>query len=226
MQRVSKLANVPFRSSFPTRYLLNHARRGTLFFLLVTSLRPDGGCRPGYGAFKVGKTVSRCWYAVAHFRHRQFRWMGSHRFVFGFIQRAFAGPSYDCEISMRIIESDKEKLKSDMAEKRRRTAQTRSASSWSSPMTPAVPNGLKSEAGMPPLRFGTVNDPIPSGPDLQHIEGSIASGWTTINAPVATIYAGQMPYLSPDLLQFPIANSDGTIVVSVLPVMLTIVNLT
>lgn len=143
------------------------------------------------------------------------RWMGNQRFIVGFIQRAIRGPSYDCEISMRVLEMDKETLKRDMLERRQARHDNKdNVIGEQSDVTDKA-------TGLPPLRFGTVNDPIPNGPDVEPIEGSAASGWTTINAPVCTIYAGQLPYLSPDLLQFPIADSDGTIVVSILPVVST-----
>lgn len=141
--------------------------------------------------------------------------MGNQRFVVGFIQRALRGPSYDCEISMRVLEADKETLRRDILEKRQAVQHKETNGAAASADSTADPGGL------PPLRFGTVNDPIPNSADVEPIEGSKASGWTTINAPVCTIYAGQMPYLSPDLLQFPIANSDGSIVVSILPVVST-----
>ncbi|KAL7007277.1 sphinganine kinase lcb4 [Cystobasidiomycetes sp. EMM_F5] len=80
--------------------------------------------------------------------------------------------------------------------------------------------------GIPPLRFGTINDSLPAAPDTIRIPGSRASGWTTVHAPLANMYAGQLPWLSRDLLQFPIANSDGTIVMSILPVVSTVTLLT
>ncbi|KAK9894763.1 hypothetical protein P389DRAFT_162950 [Cystobasidium minutum MCA 4210] len=152
------------------------------------------------------------------------RWMGSHRFVVGFIQRAIRGPSYDCEISMRIIESDKETLRRDMLQKRVKSQEKTTDGLPASSVRIEDVDGHSTKGGdegLPPLRFGTVNDPISNGEDAEPIEGSLASGWTTISAPICTMYAGQMPYLSPDLLQFPVANSDGTIVVSILPVVST-----
>lgn len=141
--------------------------------------------------------------------------MGNQRFIVGFIQRALRGPSYDCEISMRVLESDKQTLRREMHQRRKAVHDSKT--------NERAPNSVSADdqGGLPPLRFGTVNDPIPNGPDAEPIEGSKASGWTTINAPVCTVYAGQMPYLSPDLLQFPIADSDGSIVVSILPVVST-----
>ena len=132
--------------------------------------------------------------------------MGGHRFVVGFIQRALAGPHYDCEISMRVVQSDKEAMKQDVLKG----------------IFP-VPSSTLTEKleGIPPLRFGTVNDPIPSGPDLHEIPGSKATGWTTLNAPISFMYGGTVPWLADNLLQFPIANSDGNIVVSILPVVST-----
>lgn len=142
--------------------------------------------------------------------------MGSQRFVFGFIQRAIAGPNYECEISMRIIEMDKHTLRQDALDKRTQTAGQSLRRQSAHPESTSKEDEL--HTGLPPLRFGTVNDPISSGADAEPIPGSKATGWTTLNAPICTVFAGQMPYVSPDLLQFPIANSDGTIVMSILPV--------
>jgi sphingosine kinase len=151
--------------------------------------------------------------------------MGNNRFVVGFIQRAIRGPHYDCEISMRVLEGDKEALRCAMLERRQRVQDSKSLGRHDASRLSVDETNGNSQAGnasgLPPLRFGTINDPIPNGPDASPIDGSKASGWTTINAPVCTIYAGQMPYLSPDLLQFPIADSDGSIVVSILPVVST-----
>jgi hypothetical protein len=125
---------------------------------------------------------------------------------------------------MRVLEMDKETLRRDALQKRQPETDNKFGHHIpSSRSTDSETNGpaTADANGLPPLRFGTVNDPIPNGPDVEPVEGSKASGWTTINAPVCTVYAGQMPYLSPDLLQFPIANSDGSIVVSILPVVST-----
>lgn len=162
------------------------------------------------------------------------RWMGGTRFVVGFIQRALAGPRYDCEVSMRIIESDKHRMKEEILAMKNGGEEVagwdisgsfrakNSSSSSSSPSKYAeLPNDNDDMTGLPPLRFGTINDPIPASPDSSEIEGSKATGWTTVNAPLCTLYAGQVPYLADNLLQFPIANSDGSIVVSILPVVST-----
>lgn len=125
---------------------------------------------------------------------------------------------------MRVLEGDKEALRNTVLEKRQRLQGSKATERHNAGRLSADGTNGSSQAGpggLPPLRFGTVNDPIPNGPDVQAIDGSKAAGWTTINAPVCTIYAGQMPYLSPDLLQFPIADSDGSIVVSILPVVST-----
>lgn len=153
----------------------------------------------------------------------------------GFIQRALAGPRYDCEISMRIIESDKSKMRADALSKyaaSKRASMLTTTSTSSRPSNPFIgkdeyehEDALDIESAghdlsMPPLKFGTILDAIPSGsgPDIEPIEGSRATGWTTINSPISSVYAGQMPYMADSLLMFPIANNDGSIVLSVLPV--------
>ena len=149
--------------------------------------------------------------------------MGGNRFVLGFIQRALAGPKYDCEISMRIIESDKlrmreEVVKSELAQSPFGTVANEESESSDGADVKEVEDGLQT---IPPLRFGTINDSLPSGPELEIIPGSKVTGWTTVNAPLCSMYAGQIPYMADNLLQFPIANSDGSIVLSILPVVST-----
>lgn len=147
------------------------------------------------------------------------RWMGGNRFIVGFIQRALAGPHYECEISMRVLEGDKEVLREEAKAKR----PERGNRSRSTPPILSVdcPEGKSDDERMPALRYGTIQDSIPSGPDLHSIPNSRATGWTTLNAPISIFYAGTIPYLADSLLQFPVANKDGTIVVSILPVVST-----
>lgn len=98
------------------------------------------------------------------------RWMGSARFVVSFIQKALGGPSYDCEISMRITDSDKHAMKEDVVRKR-----STKPSDNENPFTDSKAEG--ETAAMPPLRFGTVSDRIPVSPDATPIAGSAATGW-------------------------------------------------
>jgi hypothetical protein len=153
--------------------------------------------------------------------------MGGQRFIVGFIQRALAGPNYECEISMRIVEADKHTMKQAILDNRKAatstdlkktsTATTLIGTSSDS-KDPSVAELATPQHGMPALRFGTIADPLPASPDPNPVPDTKATGWTTVNAPVCTMYAGTIPWLADSLLQFPIANSDGLIVMSILPV--------
>lgn len=154
------------------------------------------------------------------------RWMGTHRFTAGFLQRALAGPVYDCEISMRIVESDKQKMREDSLATHRKalapdfvTADGKGENPFASHEDDQDDAGPETLA-MPALKYGTIQDAIPSGsgPDLAPIEGSNATGWTTLASPVCNIYAGSLPYLAENLMMFPVANNDGQIVLSIVPV--------
>lgn len=142
--------------------------------------------------------------------------MGSSRFVAGFIQRALAGPKYRCEISMRIVESDKGRMKAQILDGKVQPvkAEENTKTLADTNQTPQANNSQ----GIPPLRFGTINDILPGVSDASPVKDSKATGWTTVDAPLCLMYAGQIPYLADSLLQFPIANLDGTIVLSILPV--------
>lgn len=149
-------------------------------------------------------------------------WMGSQRFVVGFIQRALAGPNYNCEISMRIVESDKEAMKERSfgeAEANTKLLLPHGNEDLDQDLSESIEaDAAHEDIGMPSLRFGTINDPLPASPDASKLSGSRSTGWTTVNAPLANMYAGLSTYLSRDLCHFPIANSDGTVVLSILPV--------
>ena len=146
--------------------------------------------------------------------------MGGNRFIVGFIQRAVAGPYYECEISMRVLSSDKEAMKAATLSRSSRGRSGGDPSPDGNPFTDAAASSQGD--GLPLLKFGTVNDSIPNGPDIDAVFESKASGWTTVKAPVCTMYAGTIPYLASDLLQFPIATAgEGSVVVSILPVVST-----
>jgi hypothetical protein len=135
------------------------------------------------------------------------RWMGSTRFAMGFVAGVMSRRKYPCELQMRVVSDDKEAI-----------------ARGDYPRRDEEENSEVGE-GLPPLKYGTVNDTLPK------------EGWTTINKPIISVYSGErtrsrprswravfcrlpemltwtvgtMPYLAPDLLQFPAARRDGLI---------------
>ena len=119
------------------------------------------------------------------------RWMGSTRFILAYVEGALAQRTYACQLAMRTVETDKARI---MA-----ACKTSDPFSTASDATKDVHqhNG----GGLPPLRFGTVNDPLPKDDPA----------WTIMDTKVSTVYSGSLPYVAPMLLQFPAARQDGLI---------------
>jgi len=120
------------------------------------------------------------------------RWLGSLRFTLAYIKGSIELWSYACQLAMHVIESDKPRLIDGVL-------------SFDPSKDPPIDD---SQSGpMPKLRYGTVNDPLPT--DLP--------GWEISDGRLTTVYAGKFPYVARDVLQFPAARSDGLIDVVVQP---------
>lgn len=140
------------------------------------------------------------------------RWMGSTRFVVGYVQGCISQREYACELALRIVEDDKAKMKAT-----HQASLPRARTDYGDHRSFATDGDLS----LPPLRFGTVSDPLSSpSSDKNSVttNGTASSeGWTVFDDPVAYVYAGNIPYMATDLLAFPIARPDGLIDVAVYP---------
>jgi sphingosine kinase len=86
--------------------------------------------------------------------------MGDTRFVVGYIKGALMRRVYPCEVHLRIVYDNKAAIVS--GEYPRREAED-----------------SRVDEGLPPLRYGTVKDPLP-----------LDDGWTRIEKPTVSFYAG------------------------------------
>ncbi|EER27986.1 sphinganine kinase lcb4 [Coccidioides posadasii str. Silveira] len=114
------------------------------------------------------------------------RWMGSARFTYGFLVRLFGKTVYPCDLAVKVEIGDKDDIKDHY----RAGLEQKSSHS---------PRGSKSETvGLPPLRHGTVADPLPDD-------------WELItHDKMGNFYAGNMGYMAPDANFFPTAlPNDG-----------------
>ncbi|RCI14501.1 hypothetical protein L249_5924 [Ophiocordyceps polyrhachis-furcata BCC 54312] len=114
------------------------------------------------------------------------RWMGSARFDVGVLARVFRRKCYPCDLAVKVECGDKDGVRTHY---RRQTA-INSASL-----------GREREhegEGLPPLRYGTVQDELPPG-------------WELISHDkMGVFYCGNMAYMAPDVNFFPAAlASDG-----------------
>ncbi|KAK7204439.1 sphingosine kinase [Myxozyma melibiosi] len=104
------------------------------------------------------------------------RWMGEARFTVGIISRVFKKAKYPCKISVRIAHESRSQVRQAYHENK------------------LVPQeSLPAPEGLPPLKFGTVEDEVPED-------------WKEIDTDsLAILYVGQMPWMSSDTMFFPAA---------------------
>lgn len=108
------------------------------------------------------------------------RWMGSARFTWGIIVRLLRKTVYPADIAVKVEYDNKEAV--------RQVYRTESSKPPRTHDDRSVPD---SGAGLPPLKYGTVNDPLPPS-------------WTLIpHDKLGNFYAGNLAYMSPDANFFP-----------------------
>ena len=119
--------------------------------------------------------IAECDLATEHLRA-----LGRHRFLVGFLQRIISPPNYPCEVAICP-----EGLSENLGTKDIPPANATALS------TPTYPAG-----GLPPLEYGTVNDPVPAD-------------WRLEQHDTMTIfYAGNLPFMDAKSKFFPLARPD------------------
>jgi len=115
------------------------------------------------------------------------RWMGSARFTYGFLVRLLRKTMYPADIAIKFEHDTKAAV--------RQVYRAESAKPPRSHDDRALP---PSQTGLPDLKYGTINDPLP---EL----------WTLVpHDKLGNFYAGNLAYMSPDANFFPAAlPSDG-----------------
>lgn len=136
------------------------------------------------------------------------RWMGDLRFTYGFLVRLLGKTVYPCQLSVKVVEDDKQVIRArcnsyrtDEQPKRDDTATGFSQGTTSDSQTDTLDQGVvpPQQNGLPPLQHGTVNTPLSSSwPPLKD--------WPTMG----NFYSGNMGYMSRDANFFQAAlPSDG-----------------
>ncbi|KAJ5940773.1 hypothetical protein N7516_000941 [Penicillium verrucosum] len=120
------------------------------------------------------------------------RWMGAQRFTYGFLIRLMRQTIWPCDIAIKVVIGDKERIKDHYA-------------AWSTrPEEPdADSKRLEIAAefpGLPELEYGTVTDELPQG-------WEVVSGET-----IGNFYAGNMAIMSKDTNMFPAALPDDGLI--------------
>ncbi|EHA52872.1 sphingoid long chain base kinase 4 [Pyricularia oryzae 70-15] len=112
------------------------------------------------------------------------RWMGSARFTYGYITRAVKRAVYPCDISVKVEIDDKAGIKEHYARHRPDRSSTAPVTKADSVVDGDV--GTEVGEGLPPLKYGTINDKVPEG-------------WETFSYDnMGQLYCGNMAYIMPD----------------------------
>jgi len=117
------------------------------------------------------------------------RWMGSARFTYGYLVRLISQTVYPADIAVKVEHGTK--------------AAVREAYRAEASKPPRIQDDRElpaADAGLPPLKYGTINDPLPDS-------------WELVpHDKLGNFYAGNLAYMSPDTNFFPASlPSDGCI---------------
>lgn len=128
------------------------------------------------------------------------RWMGSFRFTWGVLVRLLGKTIWPAEVSVCVEEADKNNIRSEyrryVEEHLAATAKklpSGSDSDSEAESSQPVASSAGETSSLPPLRYGTINDPLPTTFE------------TTDMPTLGNFYVGNMPYMSPDAPFFPAA---------------------
>ncbi|KAI1322042.1 sphingoid long chain base kinase-like protein [Xylariaceae sp. FL0255] len=118
------------------------------------------------------------------------RWMGAKRFDVGVVTRILSQKCYPCDIAVKVEIEDRAQVKAHY----RRNREGHGESKEDQAGTPATADD--SGPGLPPLRYGTVNDEIPDD-------------WERLSYPkLGNFYCGNMAWMAPNANFFPAACAD------------------
>lgn len=142
------------------------------------------------GNERVVSFLSQAWGLVADLDlgTEHLRWMGGARFTFGAIARIFSSKKFPCEVAVKVRTRDVR----DIAQHYQKHIREHTSPLSEEEVAKLDPDVFAS------LKYGTVNDPIPSDWEQNEIPD------------MANFYTGKMPWVSADSLAFPAAiPNDG-----------------
>lgn len=115
------------------------------------------------------------------------RWMGSGRFTYGFLVRLLTKTVYPCDIAIRFAIEDKPSIKQHYrAELDNHAPASERRGDRNLHLEDDASASSGSEEGLPPLRYGTINDKLPND-------------WQMVSYDkLGNFYCGNMAYMSAD----------------------------
>ena len=128
------------------------------------------------------------------------RWMGEARFTYGVLKAIMGKRTCPCDVAMYVRSDDKEAIRKENKlerEKLKKYEKVKGMEVDTEVMAEEKVDQAKGK-GLPALRFGTINEPLPSNMPVVH------------HKDLGTFWAGNMSYMSADANVFPAAlPSDG-----------------
>ncbi|KAL5336941.1 ATP-NAD kinase-like domain-containing protein [Aspergillus crustosus] len=113
------------------------------------------------------------------------RWMGAHRFTYGFLMRLMHRAIYPCDLAIKVVMDDKASIKNHY-------------NTYVNGTTPQRSEEAEQPGGLPKLEYGTVLDELPK--DWEVVKGDT----------IGNFFAGNMAIVSKDTNFFPASvPNDG-----------------
>ena len=125
----------------------------------------------------------------------ELRWLGDLRLQVGFIKRLFKKTLWPCDIAVGVEIADKNDIQRDYRQSFELPAAADPIPDIAFATEPE-PEDIPQDAGLPPLKYGTINSPLPTGWDLTPFPN------------LGNLYCGNMPYMAADGNFFAFARID------------------
>jgi sphingosine kinase len=94
------------------------------------------------------------------------RWMGAQRFTYGFLVRVMKETAYPCDIAVKVAIDDKAAIKEFYKQEKAKIEPASERRGYKNLADDDASAVSGSDEGLPPLRYGTVNDKLPEGWEL------------------------------------------------------------
>lgn len=91
------------------------------------------------------------------------RWMGQSRFTYGFLIRLSKQATYPCDIAIKVAMNDKESIRQHWKQEKDNHESTSDRRGYRNLLDDDASASSGNDEGLPPLRYGTVNDKLPDG---------------------------------------------------------------
>lgn len=124
----------------------------------------------------------------------ELRWMGDSRLQVGFVKRLIQRTTWPCDIAAGVEFGDKNSIQKDYSQSFEHVTGSQHIQDLSMPLP--VELAIPQDEGLPPLKFGTVNSPLPSNWDLTPLPN------------LGNLYCGNMPFMAADANFFAFARID------------------